>query len=106
MVKVMELSGTRGFTGPHVGSTTLIEGVTVRFCPMLTVLSERRMAPSSLFTLQGRTIWVEDKGRQLLSVIFEAEDSRYKWLNNTFCVLEGVINPSTLTYAGKNFCLY
>ncbi len=53
------------------------------------------------FTLQGRTVWVEEKGRQLLSAIFESEDSRYKWLNNTFCILEGAIDSNSLTMRAR-----
>ncbi len=42
--------------------------------------------------LQGRTVEVAGQGRQLLSAIFESGDDRYKWLNNTFCVVEGKID--------------
>jgi hypothetical protein len=53
-----------------------------------------------LFSLDGRTVWVDTpngrQGRQLLRALFESEDRRYEWLNNTFCVLEGKINPQTL----------
>ena len=45
-----------------------------------------------LFTLQGRTVFDHDLGRQLLSVIFEAEAESYRWLNTSFCVLEGLID--------------
>jgi hypothetical protein len=47
-----------------------------------------------LFALQGRTLPAEDgKRRQLMSVLFEADDERYSWLNTAVCVLEGVIAP-------------
>ena len=49
-----------------------------------------------LFALQGRTVWVGEKGRQLLSVTFESQDEQYKWLNNTYCVLEGAIDSVAL----------
>jgi len=50
-----------------------------------------------LFTLRGRTIiGPADRGAQLLTVIFESEDERYRWLNNTFCVLEGVIDHGAM----------
>lgn len=42
-----------------------------------------------LFTIQGRTAFEGDVGKQLLSVIFEAEAEPYRWLNTTLCVLEG-----------------
>ena len=44
-----------------------------------------------LFSMTGRTYFVNNTGRQLLVPVFEAEDERYKWLNNTVCVLEGLI---------------
>ncbi|HEY9288493.1 MAG TPA: hypothetical protein VIT43_10770 [Candidatus Dormibacteraeota bacterium] len=50
-----------------------------------------------LFSFAGRTVWVDTpagrQGRQLLGVLFEAEDERYRWLNDTYCVLEGKISP-------------
>ena len=48
------------------------------------------------FAMQGRTVWVGETGRQLLSVTFESQDERYKWLNNTYCVLEGAIDSVAL----------
>jgi hypothetical protein len=45
-----------------------------------------------MFTLQGRTVFEQERGKQLLSVIFEAEAETYRWLNATFCVLEGIID--------------
>jgi hypothetical protein len=58
-----------------------------------------------LFSLEGRTVWVDApggrQGRQLLRVLFEAEDERYRWLNNTLCVLEGKIDPQTLLMEGR-----
>ena len=44
-----------------------------------------------LFSLQGRTVFTQAQGSQLLSVIFETEADSYRWLNTTFCVLEGLI---------------
>jgi hypothetical protein len=49
-----------------------------------------------LFTLQGRTVIEHNQGKQLLSVIFEAEAEAYRWLNETFCVLEGLIDAERL----------
>lgn len=55
-----------------------------------------------LFTLQGRAVFVDEKGRrQLLSVIFESESAQYKWLNNTFGVLEGAIDPVALKMSAR-----
>jgi hypothetical protein len=45
-----------------------------------------------MFTLQGRTFFENDTGKQVLTTIFEAEDQRYCWLNTTMCILEGVIS--------------
>ena len=49
-----------------------------------------------MFTLQGRTVFEQEQGKQLLSVIFEAESESYSWLNATFCVLEGLIDGERL----------
>ena len=49
-----------------------------------------------MFTLQGRTVFEQEQGKQLLSVIFEAEAESYRWLNATFCVLEGLIDGERL----------
>jgi hypothetical protein len=49
-----------------------------------------------MFTLQGRTIFEQEQGKQLLSVIFESEAESYRWLNSTFCVLEGLIDGEKL----------
>jgi hypothetical protein len=48
------------------------------------------------FTMQGRTVWVGETGRQLLSVTFESQNEQYKWMNNTYCVLEGAIDRVAL----------
>jgi hypothetical protein len=48
-----------------------------------------------LFTFQGRSLPAQDDKRsQLLTVCFEAEDERYRWLNTAVCVLEGVISTA------------
>lgn len=49
-----------------------------------------------MFTLQGRTVFEQDHGKQLLGVSFEAEAETYRWLNETFCVLEGLIDSERL----------
>lgn len=49
-----------------------------------------------LFTLQGRTVFEQEQSKQLLSVIFEAEAESYRWLNVTFCILEGLIDSVRL----------
>ena len=50
-----------------------------------------------MFSLQGRTVWRPDgSGGQLLTALFEAEDERYRWLNTSLCVLEGVIVMPTM----------
>jgi hypothetical protein len=49
-----------------------------------------------MFTLQGRTVFEQEQGKQLLSVIFEAEAEAYRWLNATFCILEGLIDGTRL----------
>lgn len=47
-----------------------------------------------MFSLQGRTALKDGKALPLLTVLFEAEDERYTWLNTTLCVLEGVFAES------------
>jgi hypothetical protein len=54
-----------------------------------------------LFTLQGRTFFEENIGKQLLLINFEAEDNSYNWLNKELCVLEGVINAETFRMHAK-----
>ena len=49
-----------------------------------------------MFTFQGRTVFEQGQGKQLLGVIFEAEAESYRWLNSTFCVLEGLIDGERL----------
>jgi Protein of unknown function (DUF3237) len=52
-----------------------------------------------LFSLEGRTVWVDTPdgraGRQLLLALFEAEAEAYRWLNDTVCILEGKISAQT-----------
>jgi hypothetical protein len=54
-----------------------------------------------LFSLQGRTFFEGDLGKQLLTVVFEAEDARYAWLNASLCVLEGLISLETAGMRGR-----
>ena len=46
-----------------------------------------------LFEFRGRTIFAEGdpSGRQNLVGWFEADDERYRWLNDTVCIAEGRI---------------
>jgi Protein of unknown function (DUF3237) len=60
---------------------------------------------SILFELRGRTIFDEDdpSGRQNLVGWFEAEDERYRWLNDIVCIAEGRIHDEGMqirAYAG------
>ena len=52
-----------------------------------------------LFSLQGRTGWVDSggrrKGRQVLVALFESQAERYRWLNDLVCILEGEIDPES-----------
>ena len=48
------------------------------------------------FLMQGRTVFGENAkgervGGQNIVMWFEADDERYKWLNDAMCVVEGVI---------------
>ncbi len=54
-----------------------------------------------MFRMQGRTVFRtnskgERKGGQLLSIAFEAQDDKYRWLNDELCVIEGVIDSQTM----------
>ena len=59
------------------------------------------------FELSGRTVWVERdralRGAQLLMTLFESQAEAYTWLNNTVCMSEGKIDPSTLVLALRVF---
>jgi hypothetical protein len=44
------------------------------------------------FSLQGRTFFEDEIGKQLLTIIFETDDPHYAWLNQTWCILEGIID--------------
>jgi hypothetical protein len=54
-----------------------------------------------LIAFQGRTVFKDGLGSQLLTVQFHTEDEPYKWLNDTMCVLEGLISPKTDTMRAK-----
>ena len=51
-----------------------------------------------LFTMRGRTIGLDTAegraGNQLVWVLFEAEDERYRWLSDALCVMEGKVHPN------------
>lgn len=58
------------------------------------------IAPSGAkvtFRMQGRTTFrTNDKGGQLLWILFESDDEAYRWLNDALCVIEGVIDAKTM----------
>ncbi|TMK26543.1 MAG: DUF3237 domain-containing protein [Actinobacteria bacterium] len=59
---------------------------------------------SILFELRGRTVFEGDApGRQNLVGWFEADDERYRWLNDIVCIAEGRIDDEGMrvrAYAG------
>jgi hypothetical protein len=59
-----------------------------------------------MFTLQGRTVFEQEQGKQLLSGIFEAEAEAYRWLNGTFCVLEGLIDGERLSMRARVYACH
>ena len=85
-VKGERLKGTaRWVNHPHCRS----DGV---WLPNLHGVIQTEDGAGVLFSLRGRTKFMADgKGNQLLTVIFETEDERYQWLNDSICVLEGII---------------
>jgi hypothetical protein len=66
-------------------------------------------AAEVMFDLTGRTVFIErngeEVGRQLLTVMFESENDRYAWLNNTVCVGDGLIDPIALAARIEVFTL-
>lgn len=54
-----------------------------------------------MFSFRGRTFFEGEIGKQLLTVTFEADDERYRWLNTSFCVLEGVIDGERLSMRAR-----
>lgn len=60
---------------------------------------------------QGRTVFRvdekgEQKGGQLLWILFESADERYLWLNDALCLIEGVIDALTMRIKFKVYaCL-
>lgn len=54
-----------------------------------------------MFTLQGRTVFEESQGKQLLNAIFEAEAPAYRWLNSSLCVAEGLIDGERLAMRAR-----
>ncbi|HEU5369326.1 MAG TPA: DUF3237 family protein [Ktedonobacterales bacterium] len=57
-----------------------------------------------MFTFQGRTVFEGSVGKQLLTISFEAEDERYRWLNQAVCVVEGLVSIPTLAMRGRVYC--
>ena len=55
-----------------------------------------------LFTMRGRMMGMPStlgrSDQHLLTVLFEAEDEPYRWLNTTLCLAEGWQNPETLRF--------
>lgn len=54
-----------------------------------------------MFSLQGRTFFDGDTGKQLLLALFEAGDEGYQWLNGALCVLEGVVDVERLAMRAR-----
>lgn len=54
-----------------------------------------------MFSLQGRTFFEANIGKQLLYTTFEAEAEQYTWLNRSLCVLEGVIDAERLAMRAR-----
>ncbi len=90
-VKGERLQGiARWVNHPHCRS----DGV---WLPNLHGVIQTEDGASILFSLQGRTKFMaDDKGHQLLTTIFQTEDEGYQWLNDSICVLEGVIEGFTM----------
>jgi hypothetical protein len=60
-----------------------------------------------MFCLQGRTVFEGSVGKQVLTISFEAEDERYRWLNQAVCVAEGLVSiPSFAMRARVYRCVH
>jgi hypothetical protein len=68
-----------------------------RFLPDLHALVSTHDGATLLFHMSGRTQFGENnQGRQLLTILFETEDPRYTWLNDSLCVVEGIVEPPSM----------
>lgn len=85
-VKGKQLQGkARWVNHPHCRS----DGV---WLPNLHGVIQTEDGASILFSLHGRTKFTAGgEGHQLLTTILETGNERYQWLNDSLCVLEGVI---------------
>ena len=85
-VKGEQLEGkARWVNHPHCRS----DGV---WLPNLHGVIQTEDGASILFRLQGRTKFMAGgQGHQLLTAMLETGDERYEWLNDSICVIEGVI---------------
>ncbi len=54
-----------------------------------------------LFTFQGRTVFGGASGKQMLHITFEAQDERYRWLNQSIGVMEGLVDAKTLSMRAR-----
>jgi hypothetical protein len=54
-----------------------------------------------MLSVQGRTFFEDDAGKQLLTAFFETDNERYHWLNKAVCVLEGIISRERLSMQAR-----
>ncbi|MDJ0897764.1 MAG: hypothetical protein QNJ55_03055 [Xenococcus sp. MO_188.B8] len=85
-VKGERLQGTaRWVNHPHCRT----DGV---WLPNLHGVIQTEDGASILFSLQGRTKFRPGgQGNQILTAILQTGDERYEWVNDSICILEGVI---------------
>ena len=85
-VKGERLQGTaRSVNHPHCRT----DGV---WLPNLHGVIQTEDGASILFSLQGRTKFRPGgQGNQILTAILQTGDERYEWVNDSICILEGVI---------------
>ncbi len=83
--------------GTPGGPTTHTDGAAGR-CFRTPVVSLRRGRRIGDFRPRrpNHLVRGRQRGGQNLVVAFEAEEERYRWLNNVLCVGEGVIDPEKL----------
>jgi hypothetical protein len=91
-VLVGEVSGDR-----LRGALTCVNHPRVRSdgvaCPDIHGVIRTEEGVPIICSFQGHTLFSDPRGEAILRVTFAAEAEHYRWLNNAFCIYEGVVNP-------------
>jgi hypothetical protein len=105
--------GTGSISGPHLeGSVRFYSNGHRRsdgnMQSEIRALIETEDGVSVVAMMTARTIFSEDRSRagQNLWILFEAEDDRYRWLNDVLCIAEGKVHVTTHTSHGEIYKLH